>query len=155
SSYSPRTKLIYIPSDSGCNELKIDPSLSNPKGVWKGGVVNTAIERVEGDVIAFDPLTGEIKAKAHWPYAGHAGTVATAGGLIFSAFADGTFAAFDDETMEVKWKINLGAGFTAPPISFAVNGKQYIAIATGLSRISRTTLAKSPEVAEMRNSTVL
>jgi alcohol dehydrogenase (cytochrome c) len=154
SSYSPRTKLLYIPSDSGCNELKIDPSLSNPKGVWKGGV-NTAIERVEGDVIAFDPLTGEIKAKAHWPYAGHAGTVATAGGLIFSAFADGTFAAFDDETMEAKWKINMGAGFTAPPISFAVNGKQYIAIATGLSRISRTTLAKSPEVAEMRNSTVL
>ena len=62
---------------------------------------------------------------------------------------------FDDETMEIKWKINMGAGFTAPPISFAVNGKQYIAIATGLSRISRGTLSKSPEVAEMRNATVL
>ena len=49
----------------------------------------------------------------------------------------------------------MGAGFTAPPISFAVNGKQYIAIATGLSRISRGTLAKAPETAEMRNSTVL
>jgi alcohol dehydrogenase (cytochrome c) len=49
----------------------------------------------------------------------------------------------------------MGAGFTAPPISFAVDGKQYIAIATGLSRISRGTLAKSPETAEMRNSTVL
>jgi alcohol dehydrogenase (cytochrome c) len=154
SSYSPRTKLLYIPSDSGCNMLKIDPSLSNPAGIWKGGV-NTQSERVEGDVVAFDPLTGEIKHMAHWPYAGHAGTVVTAGGLVFSAFADGTFAAFDDETMELKWKINMGAGFTAPPISFAVNGKQYIAIATGLSRISRGILAKAPEAAELRNSTVL
>ena len=152
--YSPKTKLLYIPSDSGCNTLKIDPSLSNPAGVWKGGVT-TPSERVEGDVIAFDPLTGEIKKTAHWPYAGHAGTVATAGGLIFSAFADGTFAAFDDETMELRWKINMGAGFTAPPISFGVDGKQYIAIATGLSRIARGTLRNSPEAAEMRNSTVL
>ena len=71
----------------------------------------------------------------------------TAGGLVFSAFADGTFTAFDDQTMEMRWKINIGSGFTAPPISFAVNGKQYIAIATGLSRIARGTLAKSPEEA--------
>jgi alcohol dehydrogenase (cytochrome c) len=154
SSYSPHTKLLYIPSDSGCNELKIDPSLSNPEGVWKGGV-RTSIERVEGDVIAFDPLTGETKAKAHWPYAGHAGTVVTAGGLVFAGFVDGTFAAFDDETLELKWKIDLGAGFTAPPISFAVNGKQYVAIASGLSRIARSTLAKAPEIAEMRNATML
>jgi alcohol dehydrogenase (cytochrome c) len=154
SSYSPRTRLLYIPSDSGCNELKIDPSLSNPAGIWKGGV-QSAIERVEGDVIAFDPLAGEIKHKAHWPYAGHAGTVVTAGGLVFSAFADGTFAAFDDQTMELKWKVNMGAGFTAPPISFGVNGKQYVAIASGLSRISRGTLSKATEAAEMRNSTVL
>jgi alcohol dehydrogenase (cytochrome c) len=154
SSYSPRTKLLYIPSDSGCNQVKIDPSLSNAAGVWKGGVASP-IERTEGDLIAFDPLTGETKAKAHWPYAGHAGTVATAGGLVFSAFTDGTFAAFDDKTLELKWKINMGSGFTAPPISFAVNGKQYIAIATGLSRYARATLAKSPETAELRNSTVL
>src|ERR1700730_229053 len=98
-------------------------------GVGKG-VVAKPFDRVEGDLIAFDPLTGEIKKKAHWPYAGHAGTVTTAGGLIFTGFADGTFAAFDDETMELRWKIKMGAGFTAPPISFGVNGKQYIAIAT-------------------------
>jgi alcohol dehydrogenase (cytochrome c) len=154
SSYSPKTKLMYIPSDAGCNELKIDPKLSNPAGVWKGGVAKVS-ERVEGDLIAFDPLTGEVKKKAHWPYSSHAGTVATAGGLIFSAYADGTFAAFDDETLDMKWKINLGAGFTAPPMTFAVNGKQYVAISTGLSRISRGTLLKSPETTEMRNSTVL
>ena len=80
---------------------------------------------------------------------------ATAGGLVFAGFSDGTFGAFDDESLEVKWKINMGASFTAPPISFAVNGKQYVAIPTGLSTIARKMLGKSPETAEMRNSTVL
>jgi alcohol dehydrogenase (cytochrome c) len=59
SSYSPKTKLLYIPSDSGCNELKID-RLSNPAGVWRGGAVR-ATDKVEGDLVAFDPLTGEVK----------------------------------------------------------------------------------------------
>jgi len=70
----------------------------------------------------------------------------------------GTFdvaSAFDDETLEIRWRINMGAGFTAPPITFAVDGKQYVAISTGLSRIARGTLTQSPEAAEMRNSTVL
>ena len=153
-SYSPRTKLLYIPADTGCGELRIDPSLSNPAGVWKGGA-RTLNNRVEGDLVAFDPLTGEVKKSAHWPFASHAGTVATAGGLVFTAFADGTAAAFDDETLDLKWKINMGAGYTAPPISFGVNGKQYFAVSTGLSRIARGTLVKSPEKLEMRNSTVL
>ena len=51
SSYSPKTKLLYIPSDAGCNELKIDPSLSSAAGVWKGGVAKP-LDRVEGDLIA-------------------------------------------------------------------------------------------------------
>ncbi len=152
--YSPKTKLMYIPADSGCNSLKIDPNLSNPAGVWKGGVATTS-ERVEGDLVAFDPLKGEIVKKAHWPYASHAGAVSTAGGLVYSAYADGTLAAFDDTSMDLKWKINLGAGFTSPPISFGYNDKQYIAASTGLSRIARGTLLKSPEESEMRNSTVL
>ena len=153
-SYSPLTKLLYIPSDSGCDQLKIDPSLSTPAGVWKGGVY-TQTERFESDIIAFDPLKGEVVKKMHFPYPNHAGTVTTAGGLVFAGFSDGTFGAFDDQTLDVKWKINMGAGFTAPPISFAVNGKQFVAIPTGLSTIARKGLGKSPETAEMRNSTVL
>ncbi len=154
SSYSPRTKLLYIPSDAGCDELKIDPKLSNPAGVWKGGVY-TQTERFESDIVAFDPLKGEVVKKIRFPFPNHAGTVTTAGGLVFAGFSDGTFAAFDDETLETKWKINMGAGFTAPPMTFAVNGKQYVAISTGLSTIARKMLGKSPETSEMRNSTVL
>ena len=77
------------------------------------------------------------------------------GGLVFTGYSDGTFAAYDDTTLELKWKINMGAGFTSPPMTFYAGSNQYVAIATGLSRIAKIMLGKSPEVAEMRNSTVL
>ena len=50
-----------------------------------------------------------------------------------SALLDGTVAAFDDTTLDELWKINVGSGFSAPPMTFEVNGKQYVAIASGPS----------------------
>jgi alcohol dehydrogenase (cytochrome c) len=69
--------------------------------------------------------------------------------------ADGTVAAFDDTTLEEMWKTNLGAGFNAPPMTFEVNGKQYVAIASGLGGAARSTIAKTPELKDQRNATVL
>jgi len=68
---------------------------------------------------------------------------------------DGTIAAFDDTTLDQLWKINVGAGFGAPPMTFEVNGKQYLAIASGLSAPARAKLVNTPELKEIRNSTVL
>ena len=59
--------------------------------------------------------------------------VATAGGLVFSGDIQGNFRAFDQETGEVLWEVNLGSAVTGYPISFAVDGKQYISIGTGTS----------------------
>ena len=44
----------------------------------------------------------------------------TGGGLVFTGFTDGTFAAYDDATLKELWKINVGTGFNAPPMTFAV-----------------------------------
>jgi len=82
-------------------------------------------------------------------------TLATAGGLVFVALLDGTVAAFDDTTLDELWKINVGSGFSAPPMTFEVNGKQYLAIASGASPTSRTKLLASPELKEQSNATVL
>jgi outer membrane protein assembly factor BamB len=46
----------------------------------------------------------------------------TGGGLVFLALFDGTVAAFDDTTLEQLWKINVGSGFTAPPMTYEING---------------------------------
>src|SRR5437588_12779627 len=93
-SYSPRTRLLYIPSNSSCNEVTLDTSLSNKAGDWKGATFRH-IERNESDLIVADPLTGEIKKKIHLPYPNHSGALSTAGGLVFTAFTDGTVAAYD------------------------------------------------------------
>jgi alcohol dehydrogenase (cytochrome c) len=152
--YSPKTKLLYIPSMSSCNEVTLDPTLSNKAGDWKGAKFRN-IERNESDMIVVDPLTGEVKKKVHVLYPNVSGALATGGGLVFTGFTDGTFRAYDDTTMEQLWKINVGTGFNAPPMSFEVNGKQYIAILSGLSPISKRRHTHTPELREQREQTML
>jgi alcohol dehydrogenase (cytochrome c) len=154
SSYSPKTKLMYIPAMTSCNEVTLDPALSSKAGDWKGATFRH-IERNESDLIAADPLTGEVKKRIHIPYPNNSGALSTAGGLVFTAYSDGTFAAYDDDTLEQVWKINVGNGFMAPPMTFEAGGKQYVAILSGLSRISLRALSFTPELMEQRNQTML
>ena len=128
--------------------------LSNKAGDWKGGAYK-ATERYETDFDMADPLTGDVKKKTKVSYADYSGALTTAGGLVFTGFNDGSFAAFDDETMEQVWKINVGTGFNAPPMTFEAGGKQYVAILSGLSPIARNKNSNSPELKEQRNQTLL
>jgi hypothetical protein len=67
-------------------------------------------------------------------------------------------AAFDDTTLEQLWKINVGSGFTAPPMTYEFGGKQYVAIASGASTVAISLVRQSPqlsELREMRHATVL
>lgn len=63
------------------------------------------------------------------------GTLATAGGLVFNGEGNGAFSALDAKTGATLWSFNCGAGVNAPPMSFAVDGKQYVAVAAGGSQI--------------------
>jgi alcohol dehydrogenase (cytochrome c) len=96
-----------------------------------------------------------VKKKLHVPYPNYSGALATGGGLIFTGYTDGTFTAYDDTTLEQLWKINVGTGFNAPPMTFEVNGKQYVAILSGLSPISKRRHGMTPELREQRNQTML
>jgi alcohol dehydrogenase (cytochrome c) len=152
--YSPKTKLMYIPAMSSCNEVTLDPKLSNKAGDWKGATFRN-IERNETDMIVADPFTGDVKKKVRVPYPNNSGALATGGGLVFTGFTDGSFVAYDDTSMEPLWKINVGSGFNAPPMTFEVDGKQYVAILSGLSPISKRRHSHTPELREMRNQTML
>jgi alcohol dehydrogenase (cytochrome c) len=154
SSYSPRTKLIYIPALTAC-ETVIDSHDARVKGKsWVSGS-STTTERYESNLTAADPVTGEVKKTIHLRYPNSSGTLATAGGLIFLALADGTVAAYDDSTLDELWKINLGSGFSAPPMTFEVNGTQYLAITAGQGASARSRLVNTPELRDQRNATVL
>src|ERR1700736_5985862 len=154
SSYSPKTKLLYIPALTACVTVSIDPEKHTKEKGWNGGL-STTTERFESNLTAADPFTGEIKKSVHLRYPNYSGTLATGGGLVFNAFLAGTFAAFAEHTLDELWKINVGSGFSAPPMTFEVNGKQYVAIVSGPSPAAKTRLINTPELKEQRNAVVL
>ena len=159
SAYSPRTGLLYIPSMTACEDVTSDKALvarEKDKG-WlaRTGGGYRVLERYESELIAIDPVTGELKKRVRLRYPNYSGALATGGGLVFIALMDGTIAAYDETTLEELWKFNVGSGFSAPPMTFAVNGRQYLAIAAGPSPQALSKLVLTPELKEQRTSAVL
>jgi len=152
-SYSKRTKLMYIPSMSHCNESTLDEEAIK-KGVYFSRI-SKQIERNQSDLVVSDPLTGEVKKRVRSIWPNVSGVLTTAGGLVFTGYADGSLVAYDDTTLDELWKVNVGSGFNAPPMTFEAGGKQYVAILSGLSRQSKGRLALTPELREMRHQTTL
>jgi alcohol dehydrogenase (cytochrome c) len=155
SAYSPKTRLIYIPALTACADVTRDTKLSIKVADQMRGGVSQATERSETDISAIDPITGELKAKVHIPYPNYSGALVTAGGVVFSGFTDGSLIAYDDVTLRQLWKFNVGSGFSAPPMTFEVGGRQYVAILSGPSRTALNRHVMTPELKEQRNHTML
>ena len=64
---------------------------------------------------------------------------------MFTTTTDGTIYALDDETLKPLWSFNAGSFSSAPPMTYAVNGKQYVAVLVG-SRLRDNLLAEAPEL---------
>ncbi len=153
-SYSPKTKLLYIPALTACSDVTIDTGPRKAGVSWTGGSYKTA-DRYESTLTVVDPLTGEVKKNVQLRYPNYSGTLATGGGLVFLALMDGTIIAYDDTTIEELWRVNMGAGFSAPPMTFEFNGRQYVAIASGPSNTAKRKLVNTPELQDQRHATVL
>jgi alcohol dehydrogenase (cytochrome c) len=141
--YSARTSLLYIPELEGCVDVWRDQS-RHVRGDSDGGFYANA-GRLTSDLVVLDPATSEIRTRKHFPYPNASGALATAGGIIITALLDGTIMALDDRTLDELWSINVGTGIDAPPMTYAIDGRQYIAIATGLTHNQEVALANSPE----------
>ena len=72
--------------------------------------------------------------------------VATGGGLVFGGDANGRFKAFHDRTGKTLWEVNLGSPVSGYPITFAVGGKQYVAVSTGPSLVAGGAAGLTPEL---------
>ena len=142
--YSPITNVMYYPLRNTCANMLATGNFESDiaRSLTEGGQGGLAIYSLAarhqitpgtenlGTVRAVSAETG----RTEWLYETRAGTmslVATGGGLIFGGDANGRFRAFDHESGEVLWEINLGSSVSGYPISFAVDGKQYIAVNTG------------------------
>ena len=92
-----------------------------------------------GEFVAFDPVTGE-RAWVHRPESGapmSASSLATAGGIVFGGTSDRWFFALDADTGERLWDIRLNGDVSGSPVTYTVDGKQYVAVGAG-GRIAQT-----------------
>jgi alcohol dehydrogenase (cytochrome c) len=160
-SYSRNTGYLYIPAYEGCGKVTVDAS-AHIKGKFNGGAPG-ADGTITSSITMLDPVSGEIKKRAEFPYPNSSGTLTTAGGLVFTGLLDGTIVALDDQTLDEVWRFNVGTGFNAAPMTYAVDGKQYIAAASGVCCVrpsgqisnSLSGVKRNPELQNQSNATVL
>ena len=100
-----------------------------------------------GTVRAISVETGQ-PAWVHEQRTATMSLVTTGGGLVFGGDVNGRFRAFDHETGEVLWEINLGSPVSGFPIIYAVDGREYVAISTGFGRF----LDLTPELRPSANN---
>jgi quinohemoprotein ethanol dehydrogenase len=147
--FNQNNKLMYIPGrmtsfpygyDSGWkfNQVK---EFGSGTGWNLGSDINSAHANksdpnapkggAQGFLLAWDPVKQQevwrVKQQAHW----NGGVVTTAAGLVFQGTADGNLTALDGDNGKLLWEVNAGTGVTAPPITYSVDGIQYISFQVG------------------------
>lgn len=133
--FSPETGLYYRPNTYDCREYTLNPLPDD----WQPGESPLNFELTEqpdrfdrfGALSAIDPITGEVVWEFGHGYSQNAGAAVTGGGLVFGAFPDRIFRAFDAETGEVLWQQVVSAAMHGSPITYEVEGKQYVAVPVG------------------------
>ena len=138
-SFNPATGLLYVVTLEQCDIYTSSSKEPEPKKNFSGGGAGPKPKEVGQFFLrAFDPKTGE--RKWEYPMTGPgeswAGTVSTAGGVVFFGDDDGQLVAVDARDGRHLWHFQMGEGLTASPITYAVDGKQYVAIASATAIFS-------------------
>jgi alcohol dehydrogenase (cytochrome c) len=133
-SYSESTRLVYFLALEECENFFFKPQpFQEGQGYYSTGAKRIPSEGSQKVLVAFSLDTGSIAWK--YPQSGggrsSAGTMATAGGLVFFGDDAGSFEAVDAQSGRALWHFNTGQDINASPMSYAVGGKQYVAIAAG------------------------
>ena len=146
-SYNPNTGLVYIPALENPlvfdveHDFKATGRFKYIEGGWNTGVEFGRLLEIMGEhpdlpkgkgyITAFDPLTG----KTHWTreHGTHwnGGTLSTAADLVFQGNGDGYFVAYDAQNGDELWKVNTYTSTIAPPVTYSIDGEQYVAIQVG------------------------
>jgi len=145
--YSPRTNAMYMPMQNMCMNATVQSGERDPRLVYGFSSEYIAAPGAEniGVVWGISAESGKTVFK-HEQRVGVMSLAATGGGLVFGGDVAGNFHALDDTTGEVLWETNLGAPVSGYPISFAVDGKQYVAVTTGGSLVAGAARRVTPEL---------
>jgi alcohol dehydrogenase (cytochrome c) len=160
--YSPKTRMIYIPTQENLCAVMVGRSVQTPTGAARVATTNQMYIAPGADhlseVQAWNVDTGKKVWSHNFAKSPNWGpTMATGGGLVFSGGTnDRRFRAFDAATGDVLWEFPTNSGIYAPPTSFMVDGTQYVAVVSGWgqdarsmqSRINAASPGNFPEVPE-------
>jgi alcohol dehydrogenase (cytochrome c) len=156
-SYNPDLKLWYIPVIESCNRITVTPTKSlpaKPREFYTGGGPSQPF-RITGSVTAIDVTTGKIAGKFETKFPLLGGTLATSD-LVFSGEPSGEVFALDGKTLQKLWGFDTGGGVSAPPMTFTVDGKQYVAILVGLGGAwDKWFIDSTPELKKMQPGSML
>ena len=136
-SFSPKTGLVYIPAQDNGRYYQASKTFSYTPLQYNLGLepIGRNAEPYEvpykGRLLAWDPIARKprwtVEYGAYW----NGGTLATAGNLVFQGTAEGDFIAYNAATGERLWSAYAGTGIVAPPITYAIDGKQYVSVMAG------------------------
>jgi alcohol dehydrogenase (cytochrome c) len=133
--YNPKYHLWYIPVIESCNTMtnvEMIPGESyKPREFFTGGGPSQH-EQITGSVTAIDVSTGKVVGKYETKYPMLGGILTTAGDLVLTGQPSGEFVALNAQTLEELWRFETNAGINAPPITYSIGDKQYIALLVGL-----------------------
>ena len=155
-SYDPKNNSLYVPFQDACLDMTAD----NSKPLGYGPRFGVRRPGVDEDkymgMMKIDMATGEMKRIFSQAAPGNGSALTTAGDLLFWGDLNRRFRAFDPETGKVLWQAIVGGMVMTSTITYAVNGKQYVAIFTGEGQSgTRNLLEMAPSVKTVRNSNAL
>ena len=128
-SYSPQTGWLYVSGTHNPTRYQLKPGeAGQPERIVIS--FDKTVERW-GTLSAIGPNDGKIKWQVKTDLPLLSGSLATAGGLIFHGESNGKFVARNAQDGAELWHFNAGAGVNAPPVTYAVDGKQFVAVAAG------------------------
>jgi PQQ-dependent dehydrogenase (methanol/ethanol family) len=135
-SYDPQTGLVYVPAQEVPFFFRFDPSWRYTPGAWNTFTDMSVIqevppELVSGHLLAWDPRAQREVWRAQYGLPWNGGTLATAGNLVFQGTADGRFVAYRASDGAKLWESPAGSGVVAAPITYLVDGVQYVTVMAG------------------------
>lgn len=131
--YSQDTGLFYVPANNWTEDYWTEEVTYQAGAAYlgQGFRIKRLFDDHIGTLRAYDPATGEKVWEHREEFPLWAGTLATAGNLVFTGTSDGFVKAFNAETGEELWKFQTGSGIVSMPITWEMDGKQYLGIASG------------------------
>ena len=163
--YNPGTGLWYSHGMEVCNEVvsgKDDPASLKALSALSLGIDEIKLvpppggKTPDGRLDARDPLTGKLKWSIRYELPPLSSVLTTAGGLVFTGDMEGRLYAYDADNGKELWHFNAGSGVRGGPVSYAVDGKQYIAIPTGLGSHAPGFLAGAfPQIKDLPGGAAL